>query len=338
MFNFNPKRVFIEKKALDYKLGVDLWHRFNEEGKEVIILGSNRVTGLPGDSLAEKFSEAKQTLVIAVRRSLKFASCKPSADYQLVTSTSCPGKCEYCYLHTTLGRQPVVRLYVNINEILAQADRLTEERTPSNTTFEGSATTDPIPLERFSGSLAQVIEFFSKREHAYFRFVTKFTEIEEILTLSHNGHTTIRFSVNTPEIIKRYEHGTPSLERRLAAAVKIAAAGYPIGFLIAPIMFQPDWQRSYKELINTMCSLLPANAEPSFELITHRFTKRGKANIQAVFPNSTLPLDESERRFKFGQFGYGKYLYSLEKMKDAEEFFKENLLEAFPRGKLLYFV
>ncbi len=336
---FEPVRVFFEEKALDYYLGRKLYDRFTGEGKEVKIIGShNRVTGLPGRSAAEKFREAKRTLVVGVRRSLDFASCRPSADFQLVFSTSCPGMCEYCYLHTTLGRQPVVRLYVNTDEILAAAGKVITERHPALTTFEGAATSDPLPLERYSGALAQAVSFFARQESGRFRFVTKFTAVDSLLGLAHNGHTAIRFSVNLPEIIDRFEHNTPALAERLTAAGRVVSAGYPAGFLVAPVFLFPGWQEAYGKLLSNIKIGLPEGTGPTFEIITHRFTLRGKSNINAIFPGSGLPLAEEERRFKFGQFGYGKYLYQPADMKEAEEFFKDRLAEIFPAGKMLYFV
>ncbi len=336
---FEPKRILFEKAALEYPLGRKLWNRFSSEGREMKVIAShNRVTGLPGESPAEKFREAKRTLVVGVRRSKEFASCRPSADFQLVLSTSCPGMCEYCYLHTTLGRQPVVRLYVNIEEILSLAKKEIDSRRPAITTFEGAATSDPLVLERYSSALEQAILFFAGQEFGRFRFVTKFTDVETLLNLPHNNRTTIRFSVNTAQIIKRFEHGTPRLEERLVAAARVSAAGYPHGFLIAPIMLIPDWQNDYKDLVGKMLETLPPGTAPSFELITHRFTKRGKSNIDAIFPASQLPLDEESRRFKFGQFGYGKYVYTKKEMSEVEDFFNTQLEAAFPDGRILYLV
>lgn len=336
---FVPARVLFEERALDYPLGAKLWEKFRDEGKEVRLIAShNRVTGLPGTSDAGKFKEAKKTMVIGVRRTKEFAACRPSADYQLVLSTSCPGMCEYCYLHTTLGRRPVIRLYVNIDEILAEAAALIKKRSPQITTFEGAATSDPLPLEPYSGALSQAIDFFAGQDLGRFRFVSKFSNVASLLGLPHNRHTEIRFSVNTDQVIRKYEHHTPALGERLQAAADVAAAGYPFGFLVAPLFFSPGWQESYTELLDRMSAVLPAEATPTFELITHRFTARGKSNINAIFPASDLPLNESERRFKFGQFGYGKYLYAKEEMDAAKTFFSDLLPRYFPQGKLLYFV
>lgn len=336
---FIPQRVLFEQEALAYPLGKKLYDYFSQAGTETRLIGShNRVSGLPGKTPVQKFRAAKETLVVGVRRGLTLASCRPSADYQLVFSTSCPGMCEYCYLHTTLGRQPVVRLYVNIEEILTAAEREIGKRVPQVTVFEGAATSDPLPLERYSGALARAIVFFAEQPHGRFRFVTKFTAVEPLLPLEHRGRTDVRFSVNVPEIIHRFEHGTTPLEERLAAAAKICRAGYPLGFLIAPIFLYPGWQDGYAALLAQMKTALPSGAAPFFELITHRFTRRGKANIEAIFPSSALPLDEEARRFKYGQFGYGKYVYKKEEMQEAEAFFRDVIQQNFPAGKLLYFV
>jgi spore photoproduct lyase len=336
---FIPARIFFESKALDYPLGKELWQRFQDEGKEVRLIAShNRVTGLPGGTDTEKFKEAKQTLVIGIRRGKKFASCRPSADYQLVLSTSCPAMCEYCYLHTTLGRRPVVRLYVNIGEILDEAFRLIESRKPAVTVFEGAATSDPLPLEPYSGALAEAITFFSRQKYGRFRFVTKFTGVDSLLDLPHNGHTAFRFSVNTHEVIRRYEHRTPVLDERLTAAVKVSEAGYPTGFLIAPVFLFKNWQESYMELLQNIAGRFPTTQELTFELVSHRFTPRGKENIHAIFPGTSLPLDKETRQFKYGQFGYGKYLYPAAMRAEAQDFFRQQIAQILPHSHLLYFV
>ncbi len=80
------------------------------------------------------------------------------------------------------------------------------------------------------------------------------------------------------------------------------------------------------------------NAPLAFELITHRFTARAKRNIFEIFPKTQLPLDEKDRKFKFGQFGYGKYVYPKDKMAELKTFFIEKTRETFPDADILYFV
>lgn len=338
---FIPKRVFIEPAALEYELGQRLRDHFRADGIPVTVTGThNRVTGIPGKTPQEAFLEAKRTLVIGVRKGKEFQTCKPSAHYQLPLVTSCPGKCEYCYLLTNLGKKPYVRVYVNVEEILDRAQTYISEHLPRETIFEGAATSDPIPVERYTGALKQAIEFFGRQSHARFRFVTKFTDVDSLLDAKHNGHTRFRFSLNTDYVIKKFEHSTPSMSQRAVAAGKVARAGFPLGFLIAPIIIYDGWQNDYGQLFEELNEVLDpvSRQDLTFELITHRFTQRAKTNINEVFPQSELDMEEEKRQFKYGQFGYGKYVYPKENMAEVKEVMEGLVTRFFPTAKIEYIV
>jgi spore photoproduct lyase len=343
---FVPSQVFYEPQALDYPLGRDLAEYFREIKVPLKATTShNRVTGITGNTAAEAYRKAKNTLVIGVRRSKTFQTCKPSAHYQLPLATSCPGKCEYCYLATTLGPKPYLRVYVNVDEILEMAREIIEKRLPEITLFEGAATSDPLPVEKFTGSLRKTINFFGKSEHGRFRFVTKFTEVDSLLNVTDKSHTRFRFSLNCEAVISNYEHGTPSASERIAAAGKVFEAGYPLGFLIAPIFRFENWQEQYAELFSIMAEHLTGNHSPdwspeklSFEFITHRFTARAKSNILKIFPQTSLPMEEDKRKYKFGQFGYGKYIYSRSEMEELKDFFLILTKKHFPGAGIEYFI
>lgn len=341
MKDFSPKRVLFEEQALDYPLGKELWSYFQEQDIPVSKIAShNRISGIPGKTPREAYREAKATLVVGVRKTLKFEGCKPSAHFQLPLVTSCPGKCEYCYLQTTLGKKPYIRIYVNQEEILSKAGQYIEERKPGITIFEGAATSDPLPVEPFSGALARTIEYFGKQEHGRFRFVTKFTNVDSLLKLNHYNHTRFRFSLNSNYVISNFEHGTPSLNERIEAASKVSYAGYPLGFIIAPIIHYDKWQEEYLTLLTELKKSLDPSAltNLTFELISHRYTKRAKENILSLFPETKLSMNEEERRVKYGQFGYIKYLYPKEIYEEMKDFFTREINEIFPQSKVEYFV
>ncbi|QNO13716.1 spore photoproduct lyase [Alkalicella caledoniensis] len=335
---FKPKRVLFEPDSFDYQLGKELFELFtNMEGVEVRKLKSSRVTGVDSDNISEGYVEAKKTMVVAVRKSLKFQTCKPSAHYQLPLVSSCPGLCEYCYLQTTLGKRPYIKVYVNTDEILNQAQKYIEER-EDITIFEGAATSDPLAVEPYTNSLRKAITYFGKERKARFRFVTKFTDVDTLLNVPHNNNTTFRFSLNTEKVIKEYEKGTANSTARIKAANKISQAGYPMGFLIAPIFLYDGWQEDYMSLLIKLKESLHPVPSLSFELITHRYTTRAKDNILEVFPQTNLPMDDSQRKLKFGQFGYTKYVYKKADYEKVEVFFRENIEKLFPKAQILYLV
>lgn len=92
----------------------------------------NQVRNIPGETPLQKYRNAKSTLVIGVRKTLKFDTSKPSAEYAIPLATGCMGHCHYCYLQTTLGSKPYIRVYVNLEEIFQQAKQYIEESSRNN--------------------------------------------------------------------------------------------------------------------------------------------------------------------------------------------------------------
>lgn len=339
---FIPRRVIFEKGSLDYNLGKELYDRFKDNPEvEVIKLSSNNVSSsIPGENIYDKYRSGKKTLVVGVKKSLKFQGCKPSAHFQLPLVSGCMGQCEYCYLNTQLGDKPFVRVHVNTDEILEQAKKHIIERSPDITIFEGAATSDPIPVEPYTNTLRRCIEFFGKEDLARFRFVTKFNDVDTLLEADHNGHTEIRFSINTDRVIKGYEHSTASIKLRIEAAAKVAKAGYPVGFIIAPVFLYENWKEEYSELIDMLYDTLPQKVEMpiGFEVISHRYTTKAKNTILQIFPETTLPMEDEDRKFKYGQFGYGKYVYTKEQLQDMKDFFKTELDRRFKNKDIKYII
>lgn len=338
---FVPKRIIFEKESLEYDMSKAILNKFKDKDVEIINLSSNRLKQhIPGDDLFTQYREGKRTLVVGVRKTLKFQSCKPSAHYQIPLVTGCMGQCEYCYLNTKLGDKPFVKVYVNTDDILNRSQKYIDERLPDITIFEGSATSDPIAVEPYTNSLRKAIEFFGKNKNARFRFVTKYNDIDSLLNLKHNGNTEIRFSINTSRIIKEYEHFTASRDKRIEASIKVAKAGYPIGFLIAPVFIYPNWKEEYHDLLLELSRELPNDLEfpVTFEIISHRYTTVAKNRILQVFPESGLPMKEEERTYKYGQFGYGKYVYPKENINEIKEFFKKEIEELFSNKEVKYII
>lgn len=339
---FIPKRVIFEKGSLETEVGKNIYNKIkNNPNIEIINESSNKIKShIPGDNLFEQYKSGKQTLVVGKRKSLKFQTCKPSANYQLPLVSGCMGRCEYCYLNTQLGDKPFVRVFTNIDDVLNRAKEYIEERLPQITIFEGAATSDPIPLEPYTNALKKTIEFIGKEEKGRFRFVTKYNDVDTLLDAKHNNHTEIRFSINTPTVINTYEHYTASIDKRIEAAVKVANAGYKIGFIIAPIFIYDNWQKEYKDLIENIKSKLPSefNEQIIFEVISHRYTTKAKNRILEIFPETTLPMNDEDRKFKYGQFGYGKYIYSKDQLAEIKEFFIFNIKEIFPNSIIKYVI
>jgi spore photoproduct lyase len=57
-----------------------------------------------------------------------------------------------------------------------------------------------------------------------------------------------------------------------------------------------------------------------------------------IFPQTTLPMNEEERTFKYGQFGYGKYMYSKEEIAEIKVFFQQKIQKMFLLPEIQYII
>ncbi len=337
---FVPQLVYVEPKALDYTLGKELIAKFENMGIEIRQTTShNQIRNLPGENDFQKYRIAKSTLVVGLRKTLKFDPSKPSAEYAIPFATGCMGHCHYCYLQTTMGSKPYIRTYVNLDDIFEAADRYMVERAPEQTRFEASCTSDIVGIDHLTHTLKKAIEFFGKSKHGQLRFVTKFAHVDHLLDAKHNQKTRFRFSLNDDYVIKYFEPGTSNLEERIEAAVKVANAGYPLGFVIAPIYLHEGWKDGYKKMLEQLAERLPkkALADLTFELIQHRFTKPAKRVIQKNYPMTKLELDESKRKRKWGRYGIYKYVYTDPEQEEIKKTFGRYIQTFFPQAAIEYF-
>ncbi len=337
---WQPHRVYFEPAAKDTTVGKRVQQYCKENNIPILETTShNQVRGIPGEDEKAKYAAAKKTLIVGMKRSLKFDVCRPSADYQFSLMTNCPGTCEYCYLFTTQGKKPYVRVYANLDEIYDTIDKYIEKKLPHATVFEAASTGDPLGVEHITGSLRDTIIHFGELPKGKLRVVTKYSNVDSLLDIPHNNNTRFRFSINSNYVIKNFEHNVSNLWDRLRAAGKMAKAGYPLGFIIAPIILHENWKQEYKELIDELHHQIGFEEKSfvTFELIQHRFTMNAKNIIEERYPNSKLEMDPEKRLKKWGKYGKVKYVYPKDEAQEAKEYISNLIQEKFPHGHIQYF-
>ena len=190
-----------------------------------------------------------------------------------------------------------------------------------------------------SGSLAETIRFFGAHSGIHLRFVTKFDAVEELLALPHGGNTRARFSLNADDVSRRFEGGTASVDKRIAALRRMALAGYPVGVVLAPIMPFDGWQDGYAEVLSRVASAVAdiTGVDLTFELITHRFTPGSRETLLGWYPATSLDLDVAKRERKFGKFGATKYVYPAVAMREIKGYLVAQIAATLPTARVLYF-
>lgn len=339
-----PKRVLLAPSAAEWPLGNAIAERTGRLGAEVIRLKTDRLTGLP-----ESYRDAKSTMAVVTaspsRRRLQ--PIPPSADWRFDLAEGCPAHCTYCYLAGSLAGPPIIRAYANLPEILAElppavgAGRVTSrsaERPDEGTTFECSCYTDPLALEHLTGSLAACVSRFGAWDApVQLRFTTKFDAVQPLLGLEHRARTRVRFSVNARGA-ERHEGGAPRVPARLAALRAVAAAGYPVGLTVAPILRLPDWALAYDALFAAVAESVAGlpSLDLTAEMITHRFTPKSKSVLEGWYRGSDLEMDEAQRSRKTTKFGALKHVFPKEQMAEMRVTLLRSLRRHLPMARVLY--
>ena len=341
---WTPRRVLVTPSALALSTGAAMVERAAALGAEIVRLPADRLAGLP-----DSYRDAKTTMAVvtasASRRRLQ--PIPPSADWRFDLAEGCPAHCSYCYLAGSLAGPPIIRAYANLSEILAElpaavgqgrVTSLSAERAAEGTTFECSCYTDPLSIEHLTGHLAACITRFGAWDApVQLRFTTKFDAVGPLLGLAHHRRTRIRFSVNATAA-ERHEGGAPRMKARLAALRAVAAAGYPVGLTVAPILRLPDWAAAYDSLFADVAAALAGveDVDLTAELITHRFTPKSKQVLAGWYPGSALEMDEAQRSRKMTKFGSVKWVFPKPEMAEMRAAIEASLNRRLPVARLLY--
>jgi spore photoproduct lyase len=348
---WTPARVLVTRSAAQRPHGQRILARLEAAGvPDIELLAGDRLPNLRGDGDRAAFMRAKDTLAVVVgapsRRRLQ--PIPPSADWRFDLAEGCPAHCQYCYLAGSLSGPPVTRVFADLDEVLDGLDGYvghgsvtsgTQLRGGEGTTFEASCYTDPLAIEHLTGGLAAAITHFGTHDWAgpvQLRATTKFDDVAGLLELPHAGRTRLRFSVNAASVARRFEGATSPVPGRIAALAAVAAAGYPVGLTIAPIMPVEGWREEYGALLDAVAAALPAGADLTVECITHRFTPGSKATLTDWYPRTRLEMDESLRTTKRGKFGAVKHVYPKETMAELRGWFEAAIADRLPSARLLY--
>lgn len=208
--------------------------------------------------------EGRRTLVFGVHQSALGRSTEANNTcpnfWHFSPYGFCPYGCQYCYLAGTQGVRfsPTVKIYVNLDDILAQVDCKARAIGRPEAFYLGKLQ-DGMALDPLTGYSRIMIPFFAKHPFARLRILSKCADFTNVLGLDHRGHTVLCWSLNPAAVRRGFESITPPIEARIEAMRQCAEAGYPIRVMLMPIIPIPDWQRHYDELLEQLLSAVPVD-------------------------------------------------------------------------------
>lgn len=225
--------------------------------------------------------------------------------YQILhVGTNCPLDCSYCVLQAYFN-QPSLRVFVNLeSELIRILDHI--DRHPEKIFRVGTGEfTDSLALDPIAGWSDILLPPFSVRKNAVLELKTKTLNIKRLISSKERDRIIVSWSLNSPYVTSREEHGAPGIRKRLEAARRCQEEGFTLGFHFDPMIEHPGWKEGYLRTLDMLDEMIDPKRIIWMSLGTIRFMPALKNIIRKRHPDTHIldgefvpGLDGKMRYFK----------------------------------------
>ncbi|MGZ5280012.1 MAG: spore photoproduct lyase family protein, partial [Pseudobdellovibrionaceae bacterium] len=292
------EKIFIDEQSRSSELAIRVQKIFPADKIEFV---SEAPIDHKGPLSAAQFNRSKKLLYIKPFNGHFFKRCPGASQKKVLTCCNyhvlnlgqqCNLNCSYCYLQSYLNT-PTMQMYSNIDQALSELEEMAQLHPNSPFRVGTGEVIDSLSLDEISLFSCKLIAFFQKYPKWTLEFKTKSDKVDHFLDCEHSGNVVVSWSINAPRVIENEEHGTASFEARLAAARKCADRGFQVAFHIDPLIFHPNWQQGYEELVSAI----------------HRNFKPSEVHVISV---GALRFQPEQRHLMRERFGMKSWVTSAE--------------------------
>ncbi len=175
---------------------------------------------------------------------------------ELKWAYGCPFDCSWCYLKGTFRFRPegIKPAFKPLEKIKSHVEAFLEQVDTPEILNTGEIADSLMKEDKISPFSKFIISMFQRQNIHKVLFVTKSTNIKNLLEISSKGQVIISFSLNAIPAAEKWEKKAPPVSKRLEAASKLYQAGYEVRIRIDPIVPIDNWQRYYLQLIDKIFS------------------------------------------------------------------------------------
>lgn len=268
-----PRHIYVEKDILSHPLTLQILARlphacvipvthykdvFNrshqdlyaQETAPAFILAANRGTLFyPGAPVCQSFGEEH----------FMYTSCIMNCIYD----------CDYCYLQGMYPSGNIV-VFVNLEDYFSALEAMLKKHPVY---LCCSYDSDLTALNGIFPHAEEFCRYAAAHPALRLELRTKSAALPFIKKLPVANNIVMAFTLSPQEVIDRYEHYTPSLRARLAAAKAAATKGVSLRLCIDPILDMPQAEASYTALIEQTFLVLAAEEITDISLGVFRLSK-----------------------------------------------------------------
>ncbi len=194
---------------------------------------------------------------------------------ELKWANGCAYDCAWCFLQGTFrftGKQPRQKERFKVKEHVStflNNGSLPEVLNTGELSDSLLSENSHDPFSKF------IIPMFEAQKKHKVLFLTKSTNVENLLKINEHRNVIVSFSMNALAVSKKWEKA-PRVEDRIEAANKVSNAGYETRIRIDPMVPVFEWEEHYTELVDMIFE----------QFIPERITLGSLRGLQSTINNS----------------------------------------------------
>lgn len=203
---------------------------------------------------------------------------------------NCIYDCEYCYLQ---GMYPSGNIVIFVNQedfIDSVMDMLRIHPVYLCLSYD----TDMLALESLTGFTARWIELARSNPDLKIEIRTK-SAFDISLLPTPTDNIIFAYTMSPDEIVRNYEHFTPSLDSRITAARRVLNTPARLRLCFDPIVYTPDYLDKYKNMFDKVFNQLDPDKISDVSIGLFRISSEYLKNMrkQRLSPLTSYPFTTS---------------------------------------------
>ncbi len=235
---------------------------------------------------------------------------------------NCLYDCRYCFLQGMFRSAHYV-LFVNFEDFQVAIDQTLARHPGEDCYFFSGYDCDSLALESLTGFAAEFVPFFAVRPNALLELRTKSVAVRSLLQQEAVPNVVVAYSFTPAPVAAAVEHGAPDVTSRIEALSKLAAAGWPLGIRLDPLLWYEGRRQGYDLLIRQLAAAIPAAALHSVSVGPLRFPRHMFQRIESMYPDDLLLAGPLQQRG-------GLTSYSEEREAELTTYVSKRMHDAFP--------
>lgn len=298
--------IYIEEGVRQHPRTVSICQRF-PKARKVYCQCYSEVFNLKSQNF--RLQKLKPALILAEKYKNFVLEAPPgygigaNNNYYFSHMLNCLYDCRYCFLQGML-RSANYLLFVNYEDFQDQIREISQSTLNQAVHFFSGYDCDSLAMEPVTNFAEEFLPTFEQIPNIWLELRTKSTQVRSLLNRPPVARCIVAFSFTPEPIAEAVEDKTPTVQRRIAAMIKLQERGWQIGLRFDPLIYQPEYKQQYQTLFMQIFAHLNIELLHSVSVGVFRLPKKFFKKIQQLYPEEKLfagPMATQPRMVSYQQ-------------------------------------